>query len=214
MKGNSLCMEPEEAKIVRMIYDMYGEQGIGYNTIAYQPNQLNIPALNGKWGQTSVVNILNNEVYMGKSRWRRELVKRVIEDGMLTKKRYTNDNYDLYNGMHEPIITQEMWDNVKAKQKSRGHHSTHAAKELKNPFATILVCESCGAVMKRNVPGKRVFTLWRCLQGVMQPFKRIFRSWRKPRRSFCRSKLSRKPSTALRWKLSRLRRAFWITTTF
>ena len=29
-----------------------------YNTIAYQLNQLNIPALNGKWGQTSVVNIL------------------------------------------------------------------------------------------------------------------------------------------------------------
>ena len=45
MKGNSLRIEPEEAKIVRMIYDMYGEQGIGYNTIAYQLNQLNIPAL-------------------------------------------------------------------------------------------------------------------------------------------------------------------------
>jgi len=154
MKGNSLRIEPEEAKIVRMIYDMYGGQGIGYNTIAYQLNQLNIPALNGKWGQTSVVNILNNEVYLGKIRWRREPVKRVIEDGMLTKKRYTNDNYDLYDGMHEPTITQEMWDNVKAKQKSRGHHSTHVAKELKNPFATILVCENCGAVMKRNVPAK------------------------------------------------------------
>lgn len=69
---------------------------------------------------------MNNEVYLGKIRWRREPVKRVIEDGMLTKKRYTNDNYDLYDGMHEPIITQEMWDSVKAKQKSKGHHSTHA----------------------------------------------------------------------------------------
>ena len=164
MKGNSLCIEPEEAKIVRMIYDMYGEQGIGYNTIAYQLNQLNIPALNGKWGQTSVVNILNNEVYLGKIRWRREPVKRVIEDGMLTKKRYTNDNYDLYDGMHEPIITQEMWDKVKEKQKSKGHHSTHATKELKNPFATILVCENCGAVMKRNVPAKnqRTSAWYRC----------------------------------------------------
>ena len=164
MKGNSLCIEPEEAKIVRMIYDMYGEQGIGYNTIAYQLNQLNIPALNGKWGQTSVVNILNNEVYLGKIRWRREPVKRVIEDGMLTKKRYTNDNYDLYDGMHEPIITQEMWDKVKEKQKSKGHHSTHATKELKNPFATILVCENRGAVMKRNVPAKnqRTSAWYRC----------------------------------------------------
>ncbi len=39
-------------------------------------------------------------------------------------------------------------------QKSKDHPSTHVAKELKNPFATILVCEKCGAVMKRNVPAK------------------------------------------------------------
>lgn len=163
-KGNSLRIEPEEAKIVRMIYDLYGERGIGYNTIAYQLNQLGIPALNGKWGQTSVVNILNNEVYLGKIRWRREPVKRVIEDGMLTKKRYANDNYDLYAGLHEPIITQETWDKVKAMQKNKDHPSTHAAKELKNPFATILVCEKCGAVMKRNVPSKnqRTAPWYRC----------------------------------------------------
>ena len=58
--------------------------------------------------------------FFGKIRWRREPVKRVIEDGMLTKKRYTNDNYELYDGMHEPIITQEMWDKVKEKQKKQG----------------------------------------------------------------------------------------------
>ena len=33
-KGNSLCIEPEEAKVVQMIFEMHGKQGIGYNTIA------------------------------------------------------------------------------------------------------------------------------------------------------------------------------------
>lgn len=56
--------------------------------------------------------------------------------------------------LHEPIITQEQWDRVKAMQNSRNHASVHKDKQLMNPFATILFCEKCGAVMKRNVPAK------------------------------------------------------------
>ena len=52
-----------------------------------------IPSRTGDWGQTSVANIINNEVYLGKIRWRRELVKRVVKDGMLAKKRILNDEY-------------------------------------------------------------------------------------------------------------------------
>ena len=87
VKGNSLRIEPEEAKVVQMIFDMYGQQGMGYNAIAYALNEIHIPARKGAWSQTSVANILTNEVYLGKIRWRREPVKRVIKDGMLAKKR-------------------------------------------------------------------------------------------------------------------------------
>jgi DNA invertase Pin-like site-specific DNA recombinase len=163
-KGNSLRIEPEEAKVVQMIYDMYGQQGMGYNAIAYALNDMHIPARKGEWGQTSVVNILTNEVYLGKIRWRREPVKRVVKDGFLAKTRIINDDYDLYDGRHEPIITQEQWDKVKAAQSKRGHHSTHTTKELKNPFAGILFCGKCGAALKRNVPGKNQGTApwYRC----------------------------------------------------
>lgn len=154
VKGNSLRIEPEEAKVVRMIYDMYGVQGIGYNTIAYQLNQMHIPSQTGTWGQTSITNILNNEVYLGKIRWRYEPTKKIVKDGMLTKKRVNNSDYKLYDGLHEPIIGQEQWNRVKALQKSRSHPSVNTNKQLMNPFATILVCEKCGAVMKRNVPAK------------------------------------------------------------
>ena len=137
-KGNSLTIEPEEAKVVRMIFDLYGQQGLGYNAIAYRLNDLNIPARKGQWSQTSVVNILNNEVYLGKIRWRHEPVKRVVKDGMLAKKRILNDDYEIYDGRHEPIITQEQWELVKAAQNRRGHHSTHKSKELQNTFVGIL----------------------------------------------------------------------------
>lgn len=93
-------------------------------------------------------------MYLGKIRWRREPVKRVVRDGFLAKTRILNDDYELYDGMHEPIITEEQWELAQAVKKKKGHHSTHTTKELKNPFAGILFCEKCGAGLKRNVPGK------------------------------------------------------------
>lgn len=157
-KGSSLQIEPGEAKIVQMIFDMYGRQGIGYNTIAYQLNQMHIPSRTGTWGQTSITNILNNEVYLGVIRWRHEPTKRIVKDGMLVKKRVQSRDYELYQGLHEPIITQEQWNSVKAVQNSRNHASVHKDKRLMNPFASILFCEKCGAVLKRNVPGKSQHT--------------------------------------------------------
>ncbi len=151
-KGNSLRIEPEEAKVVQMIFDMYGKQGMGYNAIAYALNDMHIPARKGKWSQTSIVNILTNEVYLGKIRWRREPVKKVVKDGFLAKTRILNDDYELYDGMHEPIITEEQWEMAKAVKKKKGHHSTRTSRELKNPFAGILFCEKCGAIMKRYLP--------------------------------------------------------------
>ena len=154
-KGNSLRIEAEEAKVVQMIFEMYGKQGMGYTAIAYALNDMHIPARKSdEWNFGSIVNILNNEVYLGKIRWGKEPVKRVIKDGMVAKKRIQNVNYELYEGRHEAIITQEQWDLVKAAQKKRGHHSTHITKELQNPFVGILYCDKCGAKLKRNVPGK------------------------------------------------------------
>ncbi len=153
-KGNSLRIEPEEAKIVQMIFDMYGQQGIGYNTIAYQLNQMHIPSRTGEWGQTSVANIINNEVYLGKIRWRREPVKRVVKDGMLAKKGILKEEYEVYEGGHEASITEEQWNRAKAAQVKRYHPPTHKERHLQNPFASILFCEKCGAVMKRKTPKK------------------------------------------------------------
>lgn len=164
IKGNSLEIVPEEANIVRMIFDMYGTQGIGYNTIAYKLNQMHIPSVNGSWGQSSIVHILNNEAYLGKIRWRHEPTKKVVQDGFLVKKRVLNSNYELYDGLHEPIVTQKQWDAVKAMQRSRQHFSVNTTKPLMNPFASIMYCEQCGSIMKRNVPSKKQNTApwYRC----------------------------------------------------
>lgn len=88
-------------------------------------------------------------------RWKHEPTKRIVKDGMLTKKRVVSKDYELYEGLHEPIISQEQWDVVKSKQQERNYSSVNSNRQLTNPFATILFCEKCGAVMKRNVPSKK-----------------------------------------------------------
>ena len=75
--------------------------------------------------------------------------------GFLAKTRILNDDYELYDGMHEPIITEEQWEPVKAAQKKRNHASVNTDRQLQNPFAGILVCGKCGAIMNRTVPDKR-----------------------------------------------------------
>ena len=155
-KGNSLRIEAEEAKVVQMIFEMYGKQGMGYTAIAYTLNDMNIPTRKGgEWNFGSIVNILSNEVYLGKIRWGKEPVKRVIKDGMVAKKRIQNNDYELYEGRHEAIITQEQGDLVKAAQKKRNHTPVNVDRQLRNPFVGILFCDKCGSVMKRNVPDKK-----------------------------------------------------------
>lgn len=66
-----------------------------------------------------------------------------------------NDDYELYDGLHEPIITEEQWERVKEAQKQRNHSPVNTERQLRNPFAGILFCDKCGAIMKRTVPDKR-----------------------------------------------------------
>ena len=155
MKGNSLRVVPEQAKIVQMIFDMYTKRGIGYNTIAYELNKMHIPSPTGKWGQTSVLNILNNEVYLGKIRWGFQPSKKIVVDGKLSKKRVINQNYKLHEGLHEAIITEEQWLEVKKIQREKFIPPANIDRSLSNPFSGIIRCGKCGATIGRNVPAKK-----------------------------------------------------------
>ena len=107
----------------------------------------------GKERRLNVVEILE-EVVSGESLSARPKMLRLLE----------LVNTGMYEGLHDPIVTQEQWDAVRAKQRERGHVSVNTNRKLANPFASILYCEKCGALMKRNVPSKKQSTLpwYRC----------------------------------------------------
>jgi len=64
-----LCIEPDEARTVRMIYRMHSE-GLSTEDIAKRLNDEEIPAKKGgRWNRQSIHKILRNPLYIGKVRW-------------------------------------------------------------------------------------------------------------------------------------------------
>ena len=154
-KGNSLQIVPEQAEVVRMIYEWYAA-GDGYNGIAHRLNEMHIPCKFGShWVQHSVLSILTNEVYLGKIRWKREPTTRIIENGQIIKKREISNDYLVFEGRHEPIISQELWDKVRAVQTLKSHSCVRRDRKPANPFANILICAKCGYAIKRNTPSTK-----------------------------------------------------------
>ena len=147
-KGYTLKVNTDEARIVRLMYDLYTKDGMGYNTIAHHLNSLYIKTRKDRtWAPTNVSTILHNEVYMGKIRWKYHPQEKRMIDGKLVKKRTITKNYEIHNGLHEPIITEEQWELARKIRSERFHPSSKVGTELNNPFARLLKCEKCGCTL-------------------------------------------------------------------
>lgn len=135
---------PEQAKVVNMIFELYA-QGIGTTTISDRLNALDIPSPVGKeWTRESLDTILKNIHYIGKVRWNyRPNVKRV-EDGEVKISRPRSEDYLVYEGKQDAIISQELWDAVQERRGKipRNKKNTNGF----NPLAGIMFCE-CGRVV-------------------------------------------------------------------
>jgi DNA invertase Pin-like site-specific DNA recombinase len=152
-KGNTLKIVPDEAKIIQMIFDLYTNERMGYNSIAHSLNVLHLKTQTGRiWSQTSVLNVLLNEVYMGKIRWKFNTVEKRIINGKLTKKRHLNKNYEVHEGLHEAIISEEQWELAKEIRTSRQNPSKKIGTEIVNPFAGVIKCEQCGSPLTWKTP--------------------------------------------------------------
>jgi hypothetical protein len=93
-KGYTLKILPNEAEIVRMIFNWYTEEGLGTGQIANLLNDLHIkPRHSDLWISGTVLQIIRNEHYIGKSVSKRYPTRKQFIDGKLVKKSYRNPNY-------------------------------------------------------------------------------------------------------------------------
>lgn len=152
-KGNTLKVLPDEAKIVKMIFDWYTEEGLGTGQIANRLNDLHIkPRYAAEWQQGTIRQMLDNEHYIGKTLSKKKPLRKQIIDGKLVKKQSRSSEYELYEGRHEPIISEEQFELAKTIRKEKCVTPTKRSLEISNPFAGLIRCGICGALMNRVTP--------------------------------------------------------------
>lgn len=146
-KRPTLSPNPVEAPVVQLIFDLYANSSLGPAKIAHHLDSLGIRTRSGKsWAGVSVRDIVENPVYIGKLRWNWRAAKHTYIDGQISKTRPRADEYTLADGIHEPLVSEELFEKAKLISASRKKSSNNYNKHLVNPYAGILYC-TCGYVM-------------------------------------------------------------------
>lgn len=158
-KDRYLVPNPEEAKIVKMIFEWYAIERKSTVWIARQLTNMGIPTMKGnkEWHKGTVVDMLRNVHYIGMISWGRQGTAKVYDEktGKLVKKRIYREP-EVFPGKQEPIISKELFDLAQEvyQENYAPVKSNHA---MRNPLASLMWCSSCGCHMAYNVyPDNRV----------------------------------------------------------
>lgn len=163
--GYSLRPNEEEAKIVKLIFDLYVNgivhpKGIhetfgSYKIARYLEEHGISHRGNSKWSASSVRDILKNPVYTGKICWgKRKEIKKIV-DGKTIVTRPDSKDFTMVDGLHEAIISEELFAKAQEGMKNNTNLSVNKSKELQNPLAGLIYCKKCGRLMTRLGENKK-----------------------------------------------------------
>lgn len=149
-KGYTLSINQDEASIVKEIFRLYTFENNTIGSVVKQLNDMNLkPRISNEWTISSVKDILSNPTYIGKIVWNRRKQKKKTKNGHIIISRPRNQDYLIYNGLHEPIIDNKTWKLVQEKRKQNTPKIKHN-KIIQNPLVGLVFCEKCGKPMQRR----------------------------------------------------------------
>lgn len=141
MKDKNFVPHPEEAAIIKMIFNDYAN-GVGKMAIARKINSMGVRTHRGNQFENRTVDyILNNPVYIGKIRW---------NPTGHTDRDFKNENLIIKKGTHEAIISDELWDKVQALNNDAKRKYKKHQRETDEPahiFQGIIKCSRCGSTL-------------------------------------------------------------------
>ena len=154
--GGGLEIVPEEAEVIRWVFESY-LNGCSPANIAAEMNRRGIPKKYGpsEWKKTAVVYWLKNEKYAGNT-----LCQKTFKTGfpyIAVKNRGELDQFYIEN-CHPAIISQELFDRVQARMDQK---KVCLSAPIQYPLSKKLVCGNCGATFYRNVSRSGTAT-WIC----------------------------------------------------
>lgn len=159
---HKIIIDPEAAEVVKLIFELTAQgksktevanylnaQGIdtpsAYKKRKGSRNFFHAVEVKSLWSTSSIRDILNDEVYLGKLIWNKTK-KRIGSNN--TSSYVPKDEWMVIENCHEPIITQELFDMAHANSKKCVR--SKRGKRNYNPF---YYCGVCGRAL---APSKRV----------------------------------------------------------
>ncbi len=160
LAGRGLEIIPEEAEIVRYIYNAY-LNGQGTADIAHELNELGAIRGRGRegWHPNTVQYILTNVSYTGDMVWQKSFATDTIPFRQVRnhgqKPRYFVEN------CHPPIVSREDFQRVQALMALRREQFAGCGpKPGSSVYSKRIVCGECGSVCRRKVTNG--ITYWVC----------------------------------------------------
>lgn len=156
-KKGMLIVNPEEAEIVKIIFNKFVNEGLGADSISnylnqhgyvkrkYRSHELNY------FTRGLVRKILDNPVYIGKIAYGKSSTEK-IKGTRDQYHRVRNDDFLLAEGLHDAIIDLDLWEGARAKREETGVKwvKTHSL-EHEHILTGLLKCPICGVGMSGTV---------------------------------------------------------------
>lgn len=114
LEDGELFINEDEAPAVRKIFKLYTQTNHGCGSIAKWLNEAGYKKISRQQGVTKrfttklVKNVIDNPVYYGKIAYGRVRSEKV-EGKRNEYHRIQQEDYDIYDGIHEPIVSEEVW---------------------------------------------------------------------------------------------------------
>ena len=159
--NGELIIAEDEAEIIRIIYDKFVTTTMGMAAIAtflnnsgYKKKLRQNNTIEG-FSTSFVKGVLDNPIYCGKlafGRRKNEKIPGTRNEYHIVKRK----DYMLNDGIHEAIISEEMWNQAHKKRQETGvlQVKTHSL-EHEHILSGIIKCPVCGSGMYGNVNRKK-----------------------------------------------------------
>ena len=159
--NGELQISEDEANVIREIYDKYVNTNMGINAICkHLTNQGFVKKQRQNntlpnFSTAFVKGVLDNPVYCGKIAYGRRKTEKIPgkrNEFHIVKQ----DDYEIYDGIHEAIISEDLWKAAQVKRDITGFKQlkTHDL-EHEHILSSIIKCPICGAGMYGNVNRKK-----------------------------------------------------------
>ena len=155
LKDGKLAIVPEEAKIVRFVFESY-LSGASRRAIV---KQLNTTTGGKLWYESAISYILTNECYMGDT-----MLQKTYSTGPLPVKRHRNKGQRTQYYIadtHPAIISKHDFEKVQTLLGTKKAQYTKAQQKSRFPFAKKLCCRECGSTLRRK--DQKGSAYWCCM---------------------------------------------------